>query len=464
MARIPSDPLADGLFEFASRLRRREASAEDAVAAYLARIDALDGALGAYETVCRDAALAQGRAIDQLLRSGVDLGPLMGVPVAIKDIFAVDGTPTTAGSNVDVDDIVGAEGQFIGMLKRAGCIVLGKVKTVEFALGSSGTNYSRGTPRNPWDATVFRVTSGSSSGSAVAMAAGLCGFTIASDTGGSIRGPAAFCGVVGVKTTKGLWPVDGAFPLSPTFDTIGPLTATARDAAYVIAGLLNSRVPEPLPLRGVRLGRPSALFDGAAPEVTRSIDGALQALADAGAEICDVALPELQECNAVFTTISRPEFIAAMGRERFLANRERMNVDVADRAAPGLTVSADTYIQALERHAYFKRRGAEIMQGMTAWIAPSKLRLPPPFPGAFESLERERELIELCAGPTRVATTFGFCAGSQPVQQYGANLPVGMQVICPAHADLRLVALMRAIEQVVGVPKKPDLTGFIRRP
>ena len=140
--------------------------------------------------------------------------------MAVKDLLAVDGMPTTAGSNVDVADLIGPEGRFVKCLKRAGCVILGKTKTVEFALGGAGSNRVRGTPRNPWDAEVFRAPGGSSSGSVVAMASGMCGFAIGSDTVVRVRGPAAFCGVFGLKTTTGLWPTDGVFPLSPTLDTL----------------------------------------------------------------------------------------------------------------------------------------------------------------------------------------------------------------------------------------------------
>ncbi len=222
MGTLPADPLADGgITAFGRRLRQGEISAELATNSYLQRIETLEPRLQAFEHVAAEEALAAAQAIDRLLAAGTDLGPLMGVPVAIKDLFAVEGMPTTAGSNIDVIDIIGPEGSFVKNLKRAGCVILGKTKTVEFALGAAGTNRVRGTPRNPWDAKVFRVPGGSSSGSAVAVATGMCGFAIGSDTGGSVRIPAALCGTIGLKTTVGLWPLDGVFPLAPSFDTIG---------------------------------------------------------------------------------------------------------------------------------------------------------------------------------------------------------------------------------------------------
>ena len=214
MANIPPDPLDDGgIACFADEFRTRRTSSESVTAAYLARIEALDARLGAYEHVARDRALAQARALDALLAAGTDLGPLMGVPVAIKDLIAVTGMPTTAGSNVDVEDLIGSEGPFVSTLKRAGCVILGKTKTVEFAMGGSGVNLVRGTPWNPWDATTHRIPGGSSSGSAVAAAAGLCAFAIGSDTGGSVRIP-AFSGTFALKTTKGLWPTENVSSLA----------------------------------------------------------------------------------------------------------------------------------------------------------------------------------------------------------------------------------------------------------
>ncbi len=175
MSELVDDPLGNGgIAEFGRRLRAGEITSEAATRAYLERIEALDGKLGAYQHVAAESALAAAQAMDRLLKAGTDLGPLMGLPVAIKDLFAVDGMPTTAGSKIDVADMIGDEGTFVRRLKRCGVVVLGKTRTVEFALGGTGTNTVRGTPWNPWDAKVHRAPGGSSSGAAVAMAAGLC--------------------------------------------------------------------------------------------------------------------------------------------------------------------------------------------------------------------------------------------------------------------------------------------------
>ena len=215
----PSPIEPGGLIEFARQLRSGEVTAASATSEYVKQIERLDPHLGAFVHVDDGGAMETAGAVDQLLASGVDLGPLMGVPVAVKDIIAVSGMPTKAGSQVDVSDLIGSQGGFVNQLRRAGCVVLGKTATVEFALGAGP--HAAGTPWNPWNRDTHCLPGGSSSGSAVAAAAGLCAFALGTDTGGSVRIPAALCGVAGLKTTHGLWPLDGVLPAAPTFDTMG---------------------------------------------------------------------------------------------------------------------------------------------------------------------------------------------------------------------------------------------------
>ena len=286
----------------------------------------------------------------------------MGVPVAIKDLYAVEGMPTTAGSNVDVTDIIGAEGSFVKKLKRAGCVILGKTKTVEFALGAG--NHHRGTPWNPWDGEIHRAPGGSSSGSAVAVAAGLCAFAIGSDTGGSVRIPAALCGTFGLKTTVGLWPLDGIFPMAPSFDTIGPLTASAADAALIFATIEGTPVADPAPPSGLRLGRPTRhFFDNLEPEVETCVTMALGALEKAGIEMVPMEFPEVEEVTETFPIVSPTELLSVLGRERFEAIRERMDRDVAARIVNSLEVTADRYIRLMWRQGELCRTTRQRMQG-----------------------------------------------------------------------------------------------------
>ncbi len=462
MAGLTPDPLAaGGIAEFGERLRRGATTAEATVEAYLARIEALEPRLGAFEYVASEQAPSAARALDGLLAAGTDLGPLMGVPVAVKDLFAVEGMPTTAGSNVDVADTIGPEGSFVKALKRAGCVIVGKTKTVEFALGGAGTNLVRGTPWNPWDADQHRAPGGSSSGSAVAVAAGLAAFAIGSDTGGSVRGPAAWCGVFGLKTTVGLWPTDGVFPLSRTLDSIGPLTRSAADAALVF-GVLSGRPPAPpAPSSGLRLGKPTALFfDDLDPDVERCSAAMVAALAEAGAEIVDIELPEVAELSTMFAPISACELIAVLGRERFLAERDKMDPVVAGRAALGLETPADAYIRLLWRHRELCRIMGERMRGFDGWITPTRATVALPV-ADYDASAAGIERAAKTGLNTRPGNLFGFCGTSTPIHALGSDLPVGFQVMCPANAEERALSIARALEGIVGAPPLPDVSAFL---
>jgi aspartyl-tRNA(Asn)/glutamyl-tRNA(Gln) amidotransferase subunit A len=441
----PADPISGGLAEYAQRLRRGETFAVATTEAYLARLAALDPWLGAFQHVACDSALATARRLEEMRASGTDLGPLMGVPVAIKDIFAVDGMPTTSGSNLDVADIVGGEGSFVRALRQAGCVVLGLTKTPEFARSGVGLNAIKGTPRNPWDRTVARVPGGSSSGAAVAMAAGLCGFAVGSDTTGSVRVPASFCGVVGLKTTKGLWATDGVFPLSPTLDTIGVLSGSVGDAALVFAALTRRAVPAAPPLSRLRLGIPAPLWDGLDAAVARRAEQALARLEAAGVVLVSVDLPEMAERDTVFKLLVSAELIAGLGRARFLAARAVMDGDVWERTAPGLALDGDRLARIVARHRDLCALAVPRMDGLDGWICPTSPLLPATIDeladGAYGSWYTAMVGRNSWAG-----SLFGLCGLSLPIGLSDGGLPIGLQILCPAHGEDTVLALGLAIE------------------
>ncbi len=207
--------------------------------------------------------------------------------------------PTTAGSDVDISDLVPPQGRFIDRLQRAGCVIVGKTATTEFALG--GFNLKRPPPWNPCDPQVARMTGGSSHGSAVAMAAELVGFTLGTDTGGSVRWPAALCGVAGYKATTEHWPQDGIFPLSREMDSIGVFASCVADLLFVHAALAAERVPAPRPASALVLALPGEHFlQNIEPEVRACFERAVELLRAAGATIREVALPEAAEIDEVF--------------------------------------------------------------------------------------------------------------------------------------------------------------------
>ncbi|MCZ6636830.1 MAG: amidase [Alphaproteobacteria bacterium] len=462
MTALPPDPLEDGgIAEYGQRLRSGDITAEAVTRAYLDRIGRLDPRLGAFEYVAGGQALAAARALDSLLGAGTDLGPLMGVPVAIKDLFAVEGMPVHAGSNLDLSDVIGAEGSFVKRLKRAGCVILGKTKTVEFALGTTGISKPRGTPWNPWDAVVHRIPGGSSSGSGVAVAAGLCGFAIGTDTGGSVRLPASFCGIFGLKTTVGLWPTDGVFPLSPELDSIGSMTRSAADGAIVFAALTGRPVPRARPRCGLRLGRPSNyFFDNLDKQVEQCLEAALAALAEAGVEIVPVEVPEAPEREKYFPVALPADLITVLGRERFIEGREGIDPIVAARGEIGLDVGAPEYNRLRRRRRELCESVKEHFRGLDGWLTPTIARVTVPL-SDFDDLEEGMKLTLAITQATQPVNLLALCSTSTPIQQLGAQLPVGLQVVCPGGGDADALSIALTIEDVVGSPPHPDLSGFL---
>ena len=469
MTSLPANPLEPGgIAGFGTRLREGAITAEAATAAYLGRIEALEPRLDAFECVLAAQALAAARALDGLLAAGTDLGPLMGVPVSVKDLFAIDGTPTTAGSNLDLADVIGPEGPFIESVKRAGCVILGKTRMPEFAMGSAGgrggVSHLRGSPWNPWDSETQRAPGVSSSGSAVAVAAGLSGFSIGTDTGGSVRGPAAMCGIFGLKTTAGRWPTAGMFPQSPALDTIGPMTRSAADAAVVFAALTGGAVPTPHPARGLRLGKPRDYFyEELDPAVETCMAAALCVLEDAGVTIVPTDVPEAAEPKRDFGAYVPADLIAVIGRERFRAGRQRMDPLVAPRVAQGLEVLADQYIRLEWRRQALVRIAETRMRDFDGWVIPTAAMVAPPV-AEIAGRDFDALMAEMAARKThrrQAVNYFGMCATSSPIQALGSALPVGLQIVCRANHEAKALSIALMVENLIGAPPRPDLTGFL---
>jgi len=295
------------------------------------------------------------------------------------------------------------------------------------------------------------------------VAAGLCGFAIGSDTGGSVRMPAALNGIFGLKTTPGLWPTDGVFPLAFALDTVGVLARSADDGAVVLEALSGRRAPDPAPLRGLRLGRPDAYFyRGLDPEVETCLNKALSELERAGVEFVPVDVPEAPEREQYFPTVLPSSLIAVLGRERFLAGRGRMDPVVAARGDHGLTtLGADVIRLDNRRQQACRIVDAERFRGVHGWVMPTATILPPEM-DEFEDVERGMRLTLGMTQNTQPGNYLGLCGVTTPIHGLGARLPVGLQVLCPAGRDARAVSIARGIESVVGPAPKPDLTGFTK--
>jgi len=450
MSPAPENPLAGmSIAQYGARLRRGELSASGVIAALLRRIDALNPKLGAYTWVAAEQARAEAKKIDALVRCGGDLGPLMGAPVAVKDLYHVDGLPLTAGSQLDVSGLVRSEGPVIQALKRAGAIILGKTWTSEFALG--GINFIQRVPWNPCDPQVHRTPGGSSGGSAVALAAGLCAFALGTDTGGSVRMPAALCGVFGHKFSARAFARDGIFPLSPTLDSPGTFTASARDAATVWQMLSGSGVHANLPLRGLRFARPAPVFyDDLDTEVAQAVEGALERLRRAGAAVEAVDVPEVLEFETIFGRIVPLELLDILGRERVRDNLARLDPVTQARFTAVLDARSSDARSVAADLAALRTRARARTAGFDAWLTATAPLVPAPLEG-YQTVAAALAWNRRALRNTRPGNVFDQCGVSLPLP--GTALPAGLQILCPAGEDARLLAIAGAVEAALSSPE-----------
>ena len=314
--------------EVRSAIRERQTTAVSLAESFYSKIEATDAAVGAYLTLCKDRAMQKAAAIDALASNGDDLPPLAGVPVGIKDVMVTRGVRTTAGSKVLENYIPPYDCTAVARLEAAGAIVLGKMNCDEFALGSSNENSAYKAVHTPRDLT--RVPGGSSGGSAAAVAAGMAVATLGSDTGGSIRQPASFCGIVGLMPTYGRVSRYGLIAFASSLDHIGPLTSTVKDAAIMlrtIAGrdpMDSTSADVPVsdyvaeldkPVRGLRLGVPKEYFgEGLDSEVRTAVELAIQKLAALGCEVVPISLPHTEYAIPTYYIIATAEASSNLAR------------------------------------------------------------------------------------------------------------------------------------------------------
>jgi aspartyl-tRNA(Asn)/glutamyl-tRNA(Gln) amidotransferase subunit A len=484
-----ADALELSLTELSRALAAREISSRDATEAALARIEATDERLGAFLTVTAEEARAQAAAADERAAHGGRLGPLDGVPLAVKDIFATRGVPTTAGSRILEGFVPPYDAAVIERLRGAGAVLLGKLNMDEFAMGSSNENSAYKPCRNPWD--LARTPGGSSGGSAAAVSARQAFGALGTDTGGSIREPAAFCGIVGMKPTYGRVSRYGVVAFASSLDQVGPLARTVADAAeilQVIAGRdERDMTSSPRPVddyraaldggaRGLTVGVPREwLESGVEAGVATRVTEALHAYERLGARLVDVSLPHTKYGIAAYYLIAPAEASSN------LARYDGVRFGLRAREARGLR----------EMYGESRRRGLgpepkrRIMLGMYAlsagyydayYLRAQKVRtlLRRDFDRAFER-------CDLVAGP--VAPTFAFRLGEKvddPLQMYLADvftvtcnlaalpglalpcglhprekLPVGVQLIGRPFDEATLLRAGRALERELGPLPRP---------
>jgi len=459
----------------AARLRRREISPVELVEAYLARVEALDPRLGAYITVCRDAALDAARAAERALTRGDSVGPLCGVPIAVKDQFWTRGVATTAGSRVLADFSPDEDATVIARLAASGAILLGKLNLSEFALGGT-IAHPYGQPHNPWNAE--REPGGSSSGSGIAASAALCSAALGEDTGGSIRSPASYCGVAGLRPTWGRVSRFGCVPVSWSMDAAGPLARSVEDCALllgVIAGFdprdpLTSRRPVPDYVgelrRGtgrLKVGVITELTEGehTDPEVRRAVAEAAARLSRLGAEVQPVSLPLVPLAGGVFMALADSE--GAGYHRRWLRERPG-DYDVATRCrllAAGM-IPATLHQLALRARALIRREVLQALERHDLLLAPTQPTSAPPIAAGRAPLANGRDAgrrFFTRRSYSTPASLAGTPAISIPCGFTDGGLPIGLQLIGRPHGEPTVLRAAHAYESATDWhTRRPPLT------
>jgi Asp-tRNA(Asn)/Glu-tRNA(Gln) amidotransferase A subunit family amidase len=428
-----------GLAEAAAAIQRKMISPLELVEDCLGRIDRWEPRLGAWVTVDRDGALETARRLTDELARGTTRGPLHGIPLAIKDIVDVAGFPTRAGSNLTDSHPAAEDAQVVALLRRAGAIILGKTVTTEFAC------FDPSPTRNPWNSA--HTPGGSSSGSAAAVAVGMCAGAIASQTGGSITRPASYCGVAGVKPTFGRVSRRGVTPVSFHLDHVGVMARSAADCAalmQVIAGddpqdpgakshdgfSLDECLAHVATQKPPRLGLLRAFFfDAAEREVAELTESAIRQLRDAGAEVFEISLPEgFEQVHTMHRRIMAAE-AADFHRATFGALREGYGPNMAGLLAEGFELSMADYQAALRHQNAFRQAVVRTLSNLDALITPAT---PTAAPAGLNS-----------TGDPRFNSPWSFAGTptvSIPIALVNTGLPISLQLIGPAWSEARLLA------------------------
>ncbi|WP_050423014.1 Asp-tRNA(Asn)/Glu-tRNA(Gln) amidotransferase GatCAB subunit A [Bradyrhizobium tropiciagri] len=468
---MSSDPALMTLTAVAKAIAEKKVSSHEVTRAVLHRIAEWQPRLNAYMAIESEQALAAATEADAALAKGNSRGPLHGVPLAHKDMYYEAGKVVTCGSLIRRDFVPKATATALQRMKDAGQVRLGSLQMVEFAYGPTGHNVHYGAVRNPWN--TEHITGGSSSGSGSAVAARLTFAALGSDTGGSVRMPAHFCGVTGLKTTVGRVSRAGAMPLSQSLDTVGPLAQTAEDCALLL-GLMAGADPEdmtastqPVPdymaatrqsLKGLKIGVPTAFYvDDLDPEVARILDETVATLTKEGVEIVKVELPDQRQLSAASQLVLAVE-AAALHKRWMIERPQDYGAQVLMRLQNGLTIPAVTYLEAMRWRGPALAAHNAAVSGVDAVIAPSAPVSAPTIaesdvgngPGAEAVIQRLTRF-------TRPVNYLGLPSLSIPSGFTKEGLPVGMQLIGRSFEEATLlrigVAFQRATDFHARVPK-----------
>jgi aspartyl-tRNA(Asn)/glutamyl-tRNA(Gln) amidotransferase subunit A len=451
---IPVHRLAD-------RIAQRQLSPVEVVDAFLDRATRLSPKLNAFTAVYATEARAAARDAQCAIEAGSAVGPLHGVPIALKDSIDVEGKPTTAGSACFQNRIARRSAKIVDHLRAAGAIIIGKTQMVEFGLGALGLNETYGTPWNPWRTDTHHAPGGSSSGAAVAVAARIAPCALGTDTGGSARIPAAWCGVTGMKPTRRHFDMDGIVPLSPTLDVVGPICRTAEELAWLfhalichsdvsdapLASLLPSR-PDGEQIRdaaryslyGYRLGFLAADLEDVDAPILTNYHAALNTFTSLGASLVPLELPRsFPEYRTRTSAITFYEAHALYGGLAW-DPASKLDTGVKQRLRHAVRYSSQDYTTALTLRTQLQQECAPIFVRVNALLTPTTQNLPPRISDA--------ERFDPPNAFTRFVNLLDLCAVSVPSGWTNDGLPTGLQIVCKTGDDATALKVAIAYQHI----------------
>ena len=448
------------LVEASRLIESEQLSSTELVEAHLARIRETDGLLNSFITLLSDESLSQARNASSQIRSGKHEGVLHGIPVGLKDLYYTKNVRTTIGSKITADFVPDYDAAVTEKFNKAGAILLGKLQMHEFALGVTSENPHYGPAHNPWD--IDCITGGSSGGSGSSVASGQCMAALGSDTGGSIRIPAPFCGIVGLKPTFGRVSRYGVYPLSWSFDTVGPMARTVEDTALVLNAISghdhrdNSSIncldqdftsQVGLEIKGLRIGiHRDYFFEVGDPEVMDAVEVATTVLEGLGAVLTDVSVPMMPECAFGLTILASEG--AEVHLENLRNNAGLMDPYVRTRLLSGLMITAPDYIRAQRARTLFNNQVAEIFEQVDLILTPTT---PIPAVGIGHAMDLFGETGEsgynLLSRNTRPFNLTGSPAISVPCGFTRMGLPIGLQLTGRLFDEATVFRAAHAYEQ-----------------
>jgi len=463
------------LSEAAAAVRAGTVTSTQLTDASLARIAIFDSKLNSFITVLKEQARAQAAQLDAEQKAGKLRGPLHGVPIAIKDIIDTAGARTTGGSALFEDRVPTDDATVVARLKSAGAVIIGKTNTQEFAMGGGETSFW-GPARNPWN--LAHNTGGSSSGSGAAVASGLSYGALGTDTGGSVRMPASYCGIVGLKATYGLVPIRGIMPLTLSLDHCGPMTRTVADNALMLntmAGYDRLDITSvehgkedylaqlAQPITGMRLGMPVGYFDGVNAEVAAAVESAVNLLAKLTRGVKEVALPGVTHLGNLGTlgeTLAwHEEYFKRAAGKYMLPERRRLQT-----AAESETKAVD-YIRTKWEIELLRRRVDDAFTDFDLVVLPTQRILPPTLDELMKRAQDPAPANPLVVSNCSPFNVLGIPAISLPCGFSKSGLPIGLMIAGPRFSEGKVLALAHAYEAATEWHKrKPPLSASMPVP